>query len=418
MKIMEDQRDSLVVIVAGYSEQMDQFLESNPGLASRFTRTIEFPNYSVDELVTITTGLVRKHYYELTDDAMQALRQYFESIPKNATFGNGRVARKLFEAMVNNQASRLATNPPSKESEMNRLTAADLAAELAELPAASPASATVGVADDPVAAIEGSAGWRRLDGLTGQAAARAAAGHTLMRLAELARGRQPLGHQGNVVISGSRGSGRGEFARLYARTLAELNLISSGHVVHTAVADGLYPRWPGQAEGLVATALDDASGGVLVVGVDGDWPVEQYSPGVEVLGVLAEAAQRRSADPVVVLTGEPTRITPLFSLIPQLRSAFADLWELGAYTVDELAEVAVRDLVRRGHEVPDEVRAALAEQLALGPQQTVHAAHDLARRLSVAAASRTLAAADLYAVRAPEPGTRALPLGQGLASVG
>ena len=113
MKMMEDHRDELVVIVAGYSELMEQFLASNPGLASRFTRTIEFPNYTVEELVTITSNLCGKHYYELTDDAVDALTAYFERVPKNATFGNGRVARKLFEAMINNQASRLATAPPS-----------------------------------------------------------------------------------------------------------------------------------------------------------------------------------------------------------------------------------------------------------------------------------------------------------------
>ncbi|MCY9555830.1 AAA family ATPase, partial [Paenibacillus apiarius] len=102
MKMMEDHRDELVVIVAGYSELMEQFLASNPGMASRFTRTVEFPNYSVEELVTITSNLVSKHYYELTDDAVDALTAYFTRVPKNATFGNGRVARKLFEALINN----------------------------------------------------------------------------------------------------------------------------------------------------------------------------------------------------------------------------------------------------------------------------------------------------------------------------
>ena len=125
MKMMEDHRDELVVIVAGYSELMEQFLVSNPGMASRFTRTIEFPNYSVEELVTITSNLVSKHYYELTDDAVDALTAYFTRVPRNATFGNGRVARKLFEALINNQASRLAITPPAKDNELNRLTAAD-----------------------------------------------------------------------------------------------------------------------------------------------------------------------------------------------------------------------------------------------------------------------------------------------------
>src|SRR5690242_6870756 len=173
MKMMEDHRDELVVIVAGYSELMEQFLASNPGLASRFTRTVEFPNYSVEELVTITSNLCRKHYYELTDDAIDALTTYFTRIPKNATFGNGRVARKLFEAMINNQASRLATSPPSKDTEMNRLTAADLAPELAQLEDLpvqqndQPDAAT-----NPTAAINAAKSWHRLCGLVGAPAVR------------------------------------------------------------------------------------------------------------------------------------------------------------------------------------------------------------------------------------------------------
>ncbi|HEY6494975.1 MAG TPA: right-handed parallel beta-helix repeat-containing protein [Trebonia sp.] len=126
MKLMEDHRDELVVIAAGYSEQMEQFLSSNPGMASRFSRTIEFPNYSIDELVTIARGMCATHQYELSADAVDALTDYFEAVPKGATFGNGRVARKVFEEMVNNQASRLAADPSADSVDLRRLTAADL----------------------------------------------------------------------------------------------------------------------------------------------------------------------------------------------------------------------------------------------------------------------------------------------------
>ncbi|MEA5362858.1 right-handed parallel beta-helix repeat-containing protein [Amycolatopsis sp., V23-08] len=414
MKIMEDQRDSLVVIVAGYSEQMDVFLESNPGLASRFTRTIEFPNYSVDELVTITLGLTRKHYYELTDDALTALREYFERVPKNSTFGNGRVARKLFEAMVNNQASRLALQPPSKDSELNRLTAEDLRAELANLPAAAQAAVSVGT--DPAAAVGAANSVHRLRKLVGQKTVREHAERLLVRLGGLKHGRQPLGQEANVVLSGERGSGRAEFARLYARGLAELGLVGVGQLVRRSVAEDLMPRWPGQAEHLVRTALEDASGGVLVLDLDGEWESTVHTPGHEVLEALAEAVGRCPADPVVVLTGEPRRVRTLAGLVPSLRDRFPAVWELGEYTVDELGEIAVRLLVRGGHEVPDDVRDALAHELAAASERTVHAAHELARTLSATAASRTLAAADLRGVRPPD--VEPLALGQGLASVG
>ncbi|SDP42048.1 right-handed parallel beta-helix repeat-containing protein [Lentzea jiangxiensis] len=412
MKIMEDQRESIVVIVAGYSELMEQFLESNPGLASRFTRTIEFPNYSVDELVTITTNLCRKHYYELTEDGLQALTEYFERVPKNATFGNGRVARKLFEAMVNNQASRLAVAPPTRDVEMNRLTAADLQSEIEVLQAAVGSEpAHRGDELDPAAAVLASTSWKRFHAMVGQAALRDAAGAALVRLTTAKRNNQPLGNGANVVIGGKRGSGRSEIARLYAQALSELRLVRVGHVVRRSVATDLTSQWPGQAESLVRTAFEDAIGGVLVVDLDGDVDPDH---GLEVVETMAALMLRGAADPVVVVLGEHTRLVPLFQQVPTLADCFLAGWDLAPYSVDELAELAVRELVRRGHEVPDEVRDAVAERLAgVADRETVHPAHRLARRLARTAASRTLAVADL-----PPPPVSTAPAEQGLASVG
>ncbi|MEU5847828.1 right-handed parallel beta-helix repeat-containing protein [Saccharopolyspora shandongensis] len=412
MKIMEDHRDELVVIVAGYSEQIGQFLDSNPGLASRFTRTIEFPNYSVDELVTITTNLCRKHYYELTEDGLQALTEYFDRVPKNSTFGNGRVARKLFEAMVNNQASRLAIAPPSKESEMNRLTAADLEAEIDQLRSNSGGAPAVARDElDPVTAVQAGLGWKRLQELIGQAAVRDAAGSNLVRLMTAKRGNQALGAAANVVIGGKRGSGRSAIARLYAQALSELQLVRVGHVVRTSAATDLLPHWPGQAESLVRTAFEDAEGGVLVVDVDGDLEPDHAT---EVAEAMVALMQRRAGDPAVVLIGESDRLVPLFQQVRPLADCFLQGWDLQPYSVDELAGIAVRDLVRRGHEVPDEVREAVAARLAgTADRDTVHPARELARRLARTAASRTLAVADL-----PPAAVRGTQADQGLVSVG
>ncbi|WP_109638741.1 right-handed parallel beta-helix repeat-containing protein [Lentzea atacamensis] len=411
MKIMEDQRESIVVIVAGYSELMEQFLASNPGLASRFTRTIEFPNYSVDELVTITVGLCRKHYYELTEDGLQALTEYFERVPKNSVFGNGRVARKLFEAMVNNQASRLAMTPPSKDSELNRLTAADLQPELDLLQSAVESGSAGGSGDlDPLAAVQASVGWRRFHSMIGQAAVREAAGAKLVRLATAKQANQALGTATNVVIGGRRGSGRSEIARLYTQALSELQVVRAGHVVHRSVAADLRSQWPGQAESLVRTAFEDAEGGVLVVDVDGDLDPDN---GLEVVELIARRMLRGAADPVVLL-GEQSRLVWLFQKVRILSDCFQEGWDLAPYSVDELAQLAVRELVRCGHEVPDEVRDAIAARLAgTTDRETVHPAHQLARRLARTAASRTLAVADL-----PSDAVRGSQAGQGLASVG
>lgn len=108
IKRMEDHRDRLVVIVAGYPKLMNQFLDSNPGLRSRFAREIEFPDYTTDELVQITRGLAAASEYELGDRAADVLVVIFDKAHRDAGFGNGRYARTLFEQAINRQALRLA----------------------------------------------------------------------------------------------------------------------------------------------------------------------------------------------------------------------------------------------------------------------------------------------------------------------
>jgi Cdc6-like AAA superfamily ATPase len=104
---MEDRRDRVVVIVAGYPEEMDTFIESNPGLRSRFPKTIYFPDYETEELLAILESLARKHHYRLTSGARDRFRKAFEAVPRDRGFGNGRLARNLFEAAVARQASRV-----------------------------------------------------------------------------------------------------------------------------------------------------------------------------------------------------------------------------------------------------------------------------------------------------------------------
>ncbi len=110
LKRMEDDRDRLVVILAGYTDEMRTFIESNPGLRSRFTRVIEFPDYSAEELQVIFLRLAADSQYNLTTNAMRKLRaRLAEAVAaKDRTFGNGRFARNLFERAIERQATRLA----------------------------------------------------------------------------------------------------------------------------------------------------------------------------------------------------------------------------------------------------------------------------------------------------------------------
>jgi stage V sporulation protein K len=108
LKRMEDNRHRLVVIVAGYPRLMQRFLESNPGLRSRFSREIDFPDYSTDELVAIFARFSGEAEYTLGEGAEDTLRTIFANAERDESFGNARFARTLFEQALNAQALRLA----------------------------------------------------------------------------------------------------------------------------------------------------------------------------------------------------------------------------------------------------------------------------------------------------------------------
>jgi parallel beta-helix repeat protein len=107
VKLMEDHRDEVAVIVAGYTHEMVDFLAANPGLASRFAKTVEFENYRPDELVDIVGRMVAGGDYELDPASEPMLAQHFARIADDPNFGNARDARRLFEAMRKAQSQRL-----------------------------------------------------------------------------------------------------------------------------------------------------------------------------------------------------------------------------------------------------------------------------------------------------------------------
>jgi len=111
IKRMEDHRDRLVVIVAGYPKPMESFLKSNPGLRSRFAREISFPDYDTTELHAIFDKTATDADYRLDDDIAPELKGIFGRVERGEAFGNARHARTLFEQAINRQALRLAEAP-------------------------------------------------------------------------------------------------------------------------------------------------------------------------------------------------------------------------------------------------------------------------------------------------------------------
>ena len=113
LKRMEDDRNRLVVILAGYTNDMKRFIDSNPGLQSRFNRYIEFPDYTADELLQIFEFNLKNNEYCISNEARTALSEYLQKCvnEKDERFGNGRFVRNLFEKTIERQANRLSQAP-------------------------------------------------------------------------------------------------------------------------------------------------------------------------------------------------------------------------------------------------------------------------------------------------------------------
>ncbi len=128
LKAMEDNRESFVVIVAGYFESMKGFLESNPGLKSRFNKNILFEDYSRSELISILKSFCTQNDMVLTAEAEHDIDCYLEWLISNKpdNFANGREMRNLFETMYSNQANRLADELDITDDALTSLTVADL----------------------------------------------------------------------------------------------------------------------------------------------------------------------------------------------------------------------------------------------------------------------------------------------------
>ncbi|MGH9212510.1 MAG: AAA family ATPase [Acidimicrobiales bacterium] len=128
VKLVEDRRDRVVVILAGYPDEMATLVDANPGMGSRFPRTIHFPDYSDDELVAIVESLGQQGRYHLDEPARVAVRAWLAAQPRDQGFGNGRLARNLFEQAVANQASRLVAIDGPTDEQLTTLAAADIPA--------------------------------------------------------------------------------------------------------------------------------------------------------------------------------------------------------------------------------------------------------------------------------------------------
>ncbi|MBO4207309.1 AAA family ATPase [Micromonospora echinofusca] len=359
VKLMEDHRDDIVVIAAGYSHEMRTFLASNPGLASRFSRTIEFENYTVDELVTIVEGFCRLHRYTLDYGTRSALAAYFEQVPRDGNFGNGRTARKVFEEMIGRQAQRLARAASVTAPDLTRLIPADVG----EPPAG---GVGVGAADNQRTGLDQLRD--RLDRMVGLDSVKREVTN-VVNLLTAARRRKEAGLpvpsiSRHLVFSGGPGTGKTTVARLYGELLAALGVLRTGQLVEVSRAD-LVAEYVGQTAQRTREAFDRARGGVLFVDeaytlAPADRSVNDF--GREAVDTLIKLMEDHRDDVVVIAAGYADEMQRFLDAYAGLGSRFSHVVEFEDYTPEQLLTIVEQHAETAGYELDLSARTAVLEQ--------------------------------------------------------
>ncbi|XVU26719.1 right-handed parallel beta-helix repeat-containing protein [Actinoplanes sp. CA-054009] len=362
VKLMEDHRDEVVVIVAGYSAQMRAFLNANPGLASRFSKTVEFESYSTGELVTIVERMCRSHHYALEYDTRVALAGLFDGMVRDANFGNARVARKVFEEMVGRQAFRLSQGGSSSGVELAQLLPQDLGA---------PAASGVRAGHEQAGEVERLLG--DLQSMIGLGAVKREVSDLIDLLsttrARLAAGLPAPSLSRHLVFSGPPGTGKTTVARLYGDLLTALGVLAGGQFVEVARAD-LVGEYIGHTAHRTREAFERARGGVLFI--DEAYTLApagaQNDFGREAIDTLVKLMEDHRDEVVVIAAGYEREIEAFLAANAGLASRFSRRIHFANYSPDELVAIFQRLAASGGYECPGETLVALREHFERVPR--------------------------------------------------
>jgi len=370
LKFMEDNRDRLMVIVAGYPIEMRHFIESNPGLASRFSKTIDFPPYSANELAAILRLMAKRQHNDLPAELETSLVPWVESQAKRENWGNAREMRNLLEKAGEAQAMRVASDPSADitkielvDFEQAGVPLVRTRGQVSATPAYTGRRLTVTPSVPPTRTLDQA--LDELEQMIGLAPVKDEV-NKLMASLQVERMRRDQGLaiapiSRHMVFTGPPGVGKTQVARAIGEIYRSLNVLRKGHVVETD-RGGLVAGYIGQTAQKTLDVCKSALDGILFIdeayalagtpGSTGDF-------GREAIDTLLKFMEDNRDRLIVIVAGYPNEMRRFIDSNPGLASRFTKTIEFPAYSANELAAILRLMAKQQNYALPDELEAKL-----------------------------------------------------------
>lgn len=350
LKAMEDYRDDLIVIVAGYPQQMKDFVNSNPGLESRFTRYFQFPDYTEDEMLRIFKTLCTSRDYQISSDALEAAAMQLREIRRSAgeNFANAREVRNYFQKLLVSQSTRLGTMSNPSLEDLMTITLDDVKSCM-PLPKKGPSP------------------QEELNELVGMTALK----KSVMEQINMVRYQQLREQQGlktaamsrHMVFTGNPGTGKTTVARIMAQLYNEIGVLPRGQLVEVQRAD-LVGRYVGETAPKTLAKIREARGGILfideaytLVGKGGN------DFGQEAIDTLLVEMENHRDDFIVIVAGYKEQMQSFIESNPGLASRFTSYFDFPDYTAPEMMEIFLRLCKKRDYRLTPEAEHDLLNYL-------------------------------------------------------
>jgi SpoVK/Ycf46/Vps4 family AAA+-type ATPase len=350
LKFMEDNRDRIIVIAAGYRNEMRRFIDSNPGLSSRFSKTVDFPSYNADELCEIFKRMAIRQQFNLPDGFEAKLKPWIENRSKAEDWANAREMRTLLERARESQALRVASDPAA---DISQVTLEDIVLAMGEKP------------EEDRLPVSGA--LERLDAMVGLAPVK----EEIKRLSARLKVEQKRRQQGlpitavsqHMVFTGPPGVGKTEVARVIGEIFCALKVLRKGHLVETDRA-GLVAGYVGQTALKTLDKCREALDGILFIdeayalaaGVGGSG----YDPGKEAIDTILKFMEDNRDRVVVIVAGYPNEMNRFIGSNPGLSSRFTRTINFPSYSAADLCEILKRMATQQKFSLPDDFATTLA----------------------------------------------------------